>query len=227
VSETWGQPPPPVPFSYCSHRQGAWDQRPYAQEGGQHHDGGSARAAFARCGYDGIGVREIAKAVGVTGILVSRYFGSKEQLFSEVIASTMANPGILSNENLAEEKDLAGIGRRIATALVMKTRQDAEELDGFLILLRSASNERAALIWRENIEQHYEKSLAARLSGTRVRERAALILALIAGVQIMRQAIGTTSLVESDLKWLTEQLTELFQSLVEPERLFTAKTRSQ
>src|SRR5216683_5162016 len=74
----------------------------------------SARAAFARCGYDGVGVREIAKAVGVTGILVNRYFGSKEQLFSEVIASTMANPGILSNENLAEEKDLAGIGRRIA-----------------------------------------------------------------------------------------------------------------
>jgi AcrR family transcriptional regulator len=187
----------------------------------------SARAAFARCGYDGVGVREIAKAVGVTGILVNRYFGSKEQLFSEVIASTMADPGILSNENLAEEKDLADICRRIATALVMKTRQDAEQLDGFLILLRSASNERAALIWRENIEQRYEKSLAARLSGKRVRERAALILALIAGVQIMRQAIGTTSLVESDPKWLTEKLTELFQSLVEPERLFTAKTRSQ
>src|ERR1700730_8988553 len=37
--------PPPVPFSYCSHRQGAWDQRPYAQEGGQHHDGGSRPAA--------------------------------------------------------------------------------------------------------------------------------------------------------------------------------------
>jgi AcrR family transcriptional regulator len=182
----------------------------------------SARAAFARCGYDGVGVREIAKAVGVTGILVNRYFGSKEQLFSEVIASTMAEPGILSNENLAED-----IGRRIATALVMKTRQDAEQLDGFLILLRSASNERAALIWRENIEQRYEKSLAARLSGKRVRERAALILALIAGVQIMRQAIGTTSLVESDSKWLTDTLTELFQSLVDPERRISTKTRLQ
>jgi AcrR family transcriptional regulator len=157
-----------------------------------------------------------SKDIGVTGILVNRYFGSKEQLFSEVIASTMANPGILSHENLAEKKDLAGIGRRIATALVMKTAHDAEQLDVFLILLRSASNERAASIWRENIEQRYEKSLAARLSGKRVRERAGLILALIAGVQIMRQAIGTTSLVNSDPKWLIEKLTELFQSLVVP-----------
>jgi hypothetical protein len=63
----------------------------------------------------------------------------------------MADPGILSKENLAQGKDLAGIGRRIATALVMKTTHDAEQLDGFLILLRSASNERAASIWREKI----------------------------------------------------------------------------
>jgi AcrR family transcriptional regulator len=176
----------------------------------------SARAAFARCGYDGVGVREIAKAAGVTGILVNRYFCSKEQLFSEVIASTMAEPGILSNENLAEEKDLASVGRRIAKALVMKTTRDAEQLDGFLILLRSASNERAASIWREKIEQHYEMSLAVRLSGKSARERAGLMLALIAGVQIMRQAIGTSSLVESDPKWLIEKLTDLFQSLVVP-----------
>lgn len=174
----------------------------------------SARAAFARCGYDGVGVREIAQSAGVTGILVNRYFGSKEQLFSEVIASTMANPGILSSENLKDKNDQAGMGRRIATALVMESSSEAEKLDGFLILLRSASNERAADIWRENIEQHYEKSLVARLSGKRAKERAGLILALIAGVQIMRQAIGTTSLVESDPKWLIETLTDLFQSLV-------------
>ena len=46
----------------------------------------SARAAFARAGYDGAGVREIAAGAGVTAMLVNRYFGSKEQLFAEVIA---------------------------------------------------------------------------------------------------------------------------------------------
>src|SRR5580698_9860282 len=102
----------------------------------------SARRAFARSGYAGVGVREIAKAAGVTGILVNRYFGSKEQLFSEVIASTMTEPGILTGEALAPARDASGISRAIATALVSKTSPEAAQLDGFLILLRSASDER-------------------------------------------------------------------------------------
>jgi AcrR family transcriptional regulator len=40
----------------------------------------SALAAFSRHGYDGVGVREIARTAAVTGGLVNRYFGSKEQL---------------------------------------------------------------------------------------------------------------------------------------------------
>src|SRR5262252_9033329 len=52
----------------------------------------SARQAFARAGYDGAGVREIAEGAGVTAMLVNRYFGSKERLFAEVVADTMAAP---------------------------------------------------------------------------------------------------------------------------------------
>lgn len=161
-------------------------------------------------------MREIARVAGVTGILVNRYFGSKEQLFSDVIASTMENPGILSSENLSGEMEIPEMARRLATALLMKTMPGSEQLDGFLILLRSASNERAAAIWRKNIEEHYERSLASRLKGKRIKERVGLILALIAGVQIMRQAIKTTSLSNSDPRWLIDKLTNLFQSLVEP-----------
>jgi AcrR family transcriptional regulator len=173
----------------------------------------SARAAFARSGYDGVGVREIAKAAGVTGILVNRYFGSKEQLFSEVIASTMAEPGILTSEALAPGRDAGGVSRAIATALVSKTSPEAAQLDGFLILLRSASNERAASIWREQVGRHYERSLASRLSGSRNKERAGLILALIAGFQIMRQAIGAASLSQANPEWLVDQLAGLFECL--------------
>jgi len=60
----------------------------------------SARRAFARAGYDGAGVREIAAGAGVTAMLVNRYFGSKEQLFAEVLAATSAAPTILTPENL-------------------------------------------------------------------------------------------------------------------------------
>src|SRR4051794_29036776 len=60
----------------------------------------SARTAFARAGYDGVGVREIAHGAGVTAMLVNRYFGSKEQLFAEVLAGIMATPTILAEQNL-------------------------------------------------------------------------------------------------------------------------------
>ncbi len=63
----------------------------------------SARQAFALAGYEGAGVREIARGAGVTAMLVNRYFGSKEQLFAEVIAQAMTTPVILSAENLASD----------------------------------------------------------------------------------------------------------------------------
>ena len=37
-------------------------------------------------------VREIAEGAGVTAMLVNRYFGSKEGLFAEALAATMASP---------------------------------------------------------------------------------------------------------------------------------------
>ena len=172
----------------------------------------SARAAFAQFGYDGVGVREIAKGAGVTGILINRYFGSKENLFSEVIANTIATPGILTQQTLRGGKKLSELSREIATALISKTSPESEQLDGFLILMRSTSNPRATQIWRERIEKHYEVSLSRTLSGRKKKERAALVLALIAGVQIIRQAIGVASLSKASPDWLIEKLTKVIEA---------------
>jgi AcrR family transcriptional regulator len=50
----------------------------------------SARKAFAQSGYEAAGLSEIAADAGVTLMLIQRYFDSKEQLFAEVIAKTLA-----------------------------------------------------------------------------------------------------------------------------------------
>src|ERR1700747_3125821 len=73
----------------------------------------SARQAFARAGYDGVGVREIAQGAGVTAMLINRYFGSKERLFAEVVAQTMETPSILTREILNSPNP----GIQIAAAL--------------------------------------------------------------------------------------------------------------
>src|SRR5258708_25711215 len=121
----------------------------------------SARTVFAQVGYDGVGVREIAKGGGVTGLLVNRYFGYKENLFSEVIASTMESPGILTQQTLRPSRERSEICKKIATALVLKTSPKSEQLDAFLILLRLAAYPRAAFVWRIRMERHYEGSLSS------------------------------------------------------------------
>src|SRR6187551_2259762 len=98
----------------------------------------SARQAFAQAGYAGAGVREIAAGAGVTAMLVNRYFGSKEQLFAEVVAGSMATPTILTAEILASPRR----GEAIAAALVEITRAGATPLEGFQIMLHSASSRR-------------------------------------------------------------------------------------
>jgi AcrR family transcriptional regulator len=171
----------------------------------------SARRAFAEAGYDGAGVREIAAGAGVTAMLVNRYFGSKENLFAEVIASTMASPTILTPENLASP-DLA---HTIASTLVRITGGSDTPLDGFLIMLHSASSKRAAEIGRQEIEKGHHHTLLDAISGPHAPERAALILAIVAGFQVLRQMMGLSALTKAEPDALVELLTPVLRMLIE------------
>ena len=48
----------------------------------------AARERFCRDGYDNASLRDIASAAGVDAALISRYFGSKDDLFAEVLGCT-------------------------------------------------------------------------------------------------------------------------------------------
>ena len=171
----------------------------------------SARKAFARAGYEGAGVREIASGAGVTAMLVNRYFGSKEGLFSEVVADIMARPTILTQANLKSSTP----GIDLAAALVGLTTTGAAPLEGFQIMLRSASSSRAAEIGRVQIEKRYQRVLAAALRGESAPQRAALILALVAGVQVMRQMIALDALAKANPKALIGLLGPVLQHLID------------
>ena len=174
----------------------------------------SARKAFARSGYDGAGVREIAAGAGVTAMLVNRYFGSKEALFAEVAGDTMRDPVILTPENLAAP-DLAAA---LARSLVEVTTPGATPLDGFQIMLRSASSPKAAEIGREWINRGHQSSLDAALPGPLPAERAAIFLALVAGLQVMRQMVEIPALADADPADLERLLVPVIRALVDDPR---------
>ena len=173
----------------------------------------SARAVFAKAGYDGAGVREIAAGAGVTAMLVNRYFGSKEELFAEAIAAANASPTIATNAVLSANRP----GEAIARALVDITRAGDTPLEGFSILLNSASSARAAELGRRVIEAGHQATIARALEGQHAEQRAALILSLVAGVQMMRQSIGLNALTDAEPDVLADLLAPLFDQLVRPD----------
>jgi AcrR family transcriptional regulator len=175
----------------------------------------SARRCFAQAGYDGVGVREIATGAGVTAMLVNRYFGSKEQLFAEVVARAMQTPSILTQEIMTSPTP----GADIARALIKQTKTGAIPLDGFLIMLHSASSQQAASIGREQLEKYHQKAMTSALKGGFAPQRAAIVLSLIAGFQVMRQMIGLSALAGDKPEILVNILSPVFQQLIDGKRL--------
>jgi AcrR family transcriptional regulator len=182
----------------------------------------SARVAFARAGYEGTGVREIARGAGVTAMLVNRYFGSKVKLFEEAVAETMATTAVVMPEILKAPAS----GEAIAAALVSITETGATPLAGFQIMLRSAASEVAAQIGRKQIEKSHHRKIAGALRGEMAAQRAAVVLSLIAGFQMMRQMIGLHSLARARPDALAEILAPLFQMLIDDNRAARSKKTS-
>jgi AcrR family transcriptional regulator len=174
----------------------------------------SARQAFAQAGYAGAGVREIARGAGVTAMLVNRYFGSKERLFAEAIAASMATTGVLAPQIVSGSVS----GKEIAAALVGITKADAAPLEGFQIMLRSAASESAARIGREQVERHHQQHIAAALPGALAEQRAGVILSLIVGFQLMRQMLELRALAKADASALVKVLAPIFDQLLKGRR---------
>lgn len=173
----------------------------------------SARKAFVAYGYEGVGVREIAAEAGVTAMLINRYFGSKEQLFAEAIEDAMGGVTVI-HPGMA---DLEKLGAYLAGGVLQTTEPGAAPLEGTLMMIRSSgtTNARVVEAGRRQIEKQHLKTLTAELEGPNAAERAALILSMIAGVQIMRQMIGLAPLAKTSPATLQKLLAPVIQQLVD------------
>ncbi|MEU4093655.1 TetR/AcrR family transcriptional regulator [Streptomyces sp. NPDC026673] len=111
--------------------------------------------------------------------------------------------------------DPGTLARDVAAALVRRTSPEADSLDPFLLMLRSAPNPRAAEILRAGIKSHVESHLhdvAPELRGT---DRAAMALSVVAGFWLMRKMIGSTALNNADETELARTLERLFTLLLQ------------
>ncbi len=163
--------------------------------------------AFCEHGYDGVGLREIATAAGVTAVLVNRYYGTKEDLFAAAVDVAFGGDNPFAG-------DVATLASRFAKLLVAKAHQREGGPDGLLLLLRSAANPRAAEILKKAIEKSFAAPLQSRLEGESADLRAALFLAQIAGFQLMSQVIRLDALNKAGARRLSASLTRMLEQLL-------------
>lgn len=148
----------------------------------------AARRCFSSKSYENVGMREIAGEAGVDAALVSRYFGSKDQLFEHVIQDAFN-----VDEHLPAK--LEDIGAFLV-GQVLNDKSEADN-DGFnplrLLLLAAASPETSSVV-SNRFQQEFVHPLALRLGGKNARARAALIASYIIGIATMRHLLDSPDL---------------------------------
>jgi AcrR family transcriptional regulator len=168
----------------------------------------AARRLFAELGYDHVTMRLIAAEADANIALINRYFGSKRELFAEVLALQGRFPGVLDGP----EEELP---RRLAEYVAERLRSDrgSPVLEA---LARSSASPEIHGILRDRVNSAIMEPLAARLSGPDARLRAAVATALVTGSGTLRQLYGPEAIEMPDHEVVVGRLTRMFQVCLEP-----------
>src|SRR5215470_6172377 len=133
-------------------------------------------SSFATAGYDATSLRHVAADAGVDPALVRRFFGGKEQLFTEVASALIEGPPSAAGERLL---------RYFLTML-----GEAGQPGPYLGLVRCAvTSEHAAGLFRRFLAERVLGEIAARLDAGRPELRAALVASQLVGLAVARYAV--------------------------------------
>ncbi|MEV6032252.1 TetR family transcriptional regulator [Nonomuraea sp. NPDC052116] len=155
----------------------------------------AARLRFARQGYDGTGVREIAADVGVDPALVFRYFGSKEQLHEEAVRVEI--PAGLTDD---PARPLTHITDTLLHDVVFADWEQFAGEHPLLVMLRSAGRPAIRDQLRTQICEGYLPDFAERMGGENPALRAEMVGALLLGMGVMRSLLGSPALSDASFE---------------------------
>jgi AcrR family transcriptional regulator len=166
----------------------------------------AARRRFLLESYENVGLRDIARDVGVDVALVGRYFGSKEDLFKEVLRGG-------GSRKLKVEMGAGNLPAYLASLFEAKDDEDSREhADSLLIMLRSASSPPAARIVQEAIREDVLGPIAAVLDGDNIEARAGLSLAILMGTAMLRAIMGVQPSCDGDRRFIDRKLPAMFEA---------------
>jgi AcrR family transcriptional regulator len=149
----------------------------------------AAAGLFAERGYDRTTVRDIAGRAGVNQALLFRYFGSKEALFTAVVART--------GQDVLAESPQGQVFVRILRAILERDQRNRQD-HALQIMLRSSGEDVAAKKIRQELGQDYVRTLAGLTDSPDAELRAHLVLAWIIGIDLLRTVASADPLANAD-----------------------------
>lgn len=172
----------------------------------------AARARFAKDGYAGATIRKIAADSGVDASLVMQFFGSKDDLFREVMAIT---PSALMRISEAFEGPANTLGERVTRAFLQVWDADPPESEPFIAMLRAAiSNEQASVQLRELIQTRVVHDLGSRNADMTVRVE--IVSSMLIGLIVGRHIVHVVGIVEQDRESLVRVVAPAVQAILAP-----------
>lgn len=168
----------------------------------------AARAEFAERGFSGATIRSIASRAGVDPALVHHYFGTKMDLFREVLSLTVDPQATVLPVVLAGPREQAGerIARTFLTAY-----DDPGFREPMLALLRSAMTDRQIAAMAGSLMQEALLPAVAGLAlGPDRERRVALAMSHLMGVVVGRHVIGLAAL-QGPVEGLVAELAPVVQ----------------
>jgi AcrR family transcriptional regulator len=150
----------------------------------------AAREQFASVGFDRTTMRNVASAAGVDPALVVHYFGSKEQLYREVMALP---PQVAAGLSALADGPREEIGLRLATLVVGAMAQPGPRAIMLGRVRGAVSHEAGAALVRELVAVDIRRLVDA-LGADQPETRAALVGSQIVGLAFARYVVGVEPL---------------------------------
>jgi AcrR family transcriptional regulator len=188
-----GPAPAPAPGGRRRHRDAAATRADLLR---------AARRRFARDGYDGASVRDIAADAGANVALISRYFGSKDGLFVEALSAPSRFP------DLRETPPAELPAKMLARILDQPDAYGGE--NPIAALLRSTGHEGVAEQMRAHIDSDLTRRLAALSPEEDATVRADLFVALLLGIGVLHTVIRKPPLADQRSQQLQPHISRLF-----------------
>lgn len=167
----------------------------------------AANVRFLAETYDQVGMRDIARDVGVDPALISRYFGSKEELFGAVLEDC-------GNGSDLMDGDRATFGDRVAHDVIYGPRKEFK-LRWLLLMLRSIASPKAAEIIQRQSNARFYQPFTDWVGGEDPEIKARLTAGLIMGLTVSRDISGGFNLTPEQCDRLHKRLAGTLQDFID------------